>query len=577
MKWMDEIVKKWASGVAHVFLLHGNTGDLVDDGASTVQVALVAKNPLCLSAEAVVMYDRSKGISFPRPSCREAFYRAVGLDVPADGDGDLMLPRDPVGAFRLIERVLLQGRDTGSGVQPLAAVVISHVETLVPAADLASMSAEERTVLVTLRRWAQEPEFVSLGPPVFLVAENLLDVHPGLRSASSRVEPVHVPYPDYGERLGYIESTCAAHGVEVEDAPRIAALTAGLNRLHIGDIILRAKSESLRLDAGLAKARKEEIVRAEFSEVLELVEPQYGFEAVGGMDHVKEFFLRNVIRPLRSGNLRRVPLGVLLPGPPGTGKTLIAGAVAKETGLNCALLNISRMFDRWVGSSERLMEKALECIKALAPCLVIVDEIDQMGLGRENSGDSGVSNRLFRRLLEFMSDTSHRGRIVFVGLTNRPDLLDPALKRPGRFDRKVPVLPPGRDERRDIFRVVFEKYGIACTADLGRAAAATEGYTGAEIEALVLKALEVAEDSGSAVVEDCHLEHALQAYIPTTRDVQAQVRLALAECNDRDLVPPEYRRYLEPQGRPRNGAAYSRGARVLVESPEKEQKGGYGA
>jgi SpoVK/Ycf46/Vps4 family AAA+-type ATPase len=542
MHWLTEIINKWQAGIAHVFLLHGNTADTVD-GVHTVQDILVASG-LCAVVDTVILYDRSKGITFPRPSHRQAFYQTIGLDTPPDGED--MLPTDPVGALRLIGQVLGKTkRIKDDKTAPYATAVISFVETIAPANDISTMNPDDRTVLVTLQTWARDPGFVAVGPPVFLIAENLTDVHPALRSASSRIEAIHIPYPSYEERLEYIKKLSGSQGVRIDDESRAAAMTAGLKRVHIEDIILRARLEDRPVDADLIKLRKDEIVRAEFAEVLELIDPEYGFEAVGGMDHVKDFFRRNVINPIKNGNLRRVPLGVLLTGPPGTGKTLIAQAIAKESGINCASLNLSKIFDKWVGSSERALEKALACIDSLAPVLVIIDEIDQAGLNRTNSGDSGVSNRLFKRLLEYMSDTKRRGKTVFVGLSNRPDLLDAALKRPGRFDRKVPVLPPDAKERADIFRVMFKKYDIPCEADLETFAEAIEGYTGAEIEALVLKALEIAEDEGSPVVLNTHLKRALNAYVPTTRDIQAQVRLALAECNDRDLIPPAYRHLLE--------------------------------
>ncbi len=539
--WYREIADKWASRIAHVFLLHGNTGDTVD-GVNSVEDFLV-KSGLCLQRDVMIRYDRSSGITFPLRSHRENFYRLLGEDAPV-GDDD-MLPREPAAALRLIERVLLSTKDYNGESLPAVAVVISFAETICPANDVSAMSGEDRAVLVTLQRWARDPGFVAVGPPVFLVTENLTDVHPALRSASARIEAIQVPMPSLAERRAFISALAQSQGVAVDDVNQAAAMTAGLKRVHIEDIVLRAKLQDRSVDAELIKARKDEIVRLEFADVLELIDPEYGFEVIGGMEYIKDFFRRNVISPIRNGNLRRVPLGVLLPGPPGTGKTVLASAVAKESGLNCAALNLSKIFDKWVGSSERALEKALTCLDALAPCLVIVDEIDQSGLSRENSGDSGVSNRLFKRLLEFMSDTRHRGRIVFVGLTNRPDLMDPALKRPGRFDRKIPVLPPNEEEREDIFRVMFEKYRIAHKVDLAGAATQTDGYTGAEIEALVLKALEVAEDAGSDVVADEHLAHALDAYVPTTRDIQAQVRLALQECNDKDLLPPAYRAILD--------------------------------
>ena len=275
------------------------------------------------------------------------------------------------------------------------------------------------------------------------------------------------------------------------------------------------------------------------------MDPEKDFNSIGGINHVKQFFVKNVVNPIRTGNLRRVPMGILLPGPAGSGKTILAEALAKESGLNCCALNLSKILGQYVGISERNLERALQCIEALAPTIVIIDEIDQTGLSRSSGGDSGVSSRLFKRLLEFMSDTRHRGKVVFVGLTNRPDLMDPALKRPGRFDKKVPILAPDHEERIAIFEVMFKRYGIEHNiTDFTLAAAQTDGYTGAEIEALVLKATELSEDSDSHQVTDDHMAQALDLYCPTTQDIAHMTKLAVNECNDKSLLPPKYQKEL---------------------------------
>ena len=185
-------------------------------------------------------------------------------------------------------------------------------------------------------------------------------------------------------------------------------------------------------------------------------------------------------------------MGVLMTGPAGTGKSAVAQAVAKESGVNAVSLNLARILGQYVGNSERNLEKALRAIKSLAPTIVFIDEIDQ-SVSRGGSGDSGVSSRIFKRLLEFMSDTGNRGQVVFLAATNRPDLMDAALRRPGRFDKKIPFLIPDAEERLAIFQVMAAKYEMA-----GKPSAAaidsTEGWTGAEIEAAVVKAAELIDD-----------------------------------------------------------------------------------
>ncbi|MGQ9512867.1 ATP-binding protein [Thermodesulfitimonas sp.] len=229
-------------------------------------------------------------------------------------------------------------------------------------------------------------------------------------------------------------------------------------------------------------------------------------------------------------------MGVLLLGSPGTGKSVLAEAVAKESGMNCCSLNVGRLLGSYVGQSEKNLARALECIEALAPTIVFIDEIDQAGLSR--TGDNtGVTNRIFQQLLQFMSETRHRGRIVFLAASNRLDLIDPALKRPDRFDKKVPILAPEAAEREAIFRTFFRKYGIPAESDLNLspAVAATEGWTGAEMEALVLKAWELAGDRPLSARD---LAEALKRYVPSTWGVEEMTALAVAECNDLDLFPP---------------------------------------
>jgi SpoVK/Ycf46/Vps4 family AAA+-type ATPase len=227
-------------------------------------------------------------------------------------------------------------------------------------------------------------------------------------------------------------------------------------------------------------------------------------------------------------------------------------------GVQYADLNLAKITDKWVGSSERNLEKAFTSIRALAPCLVVIDEIDQLGFSRETGDGTGVSSRLFRRLLEFMSDPKIKGQVVFVGITNRPDLLDAALKRPGRFDKKIPILAPGLEQRIEIIKAIFNRYKIKYTLtdeQLSRIAGDTDGYTGAELEALALKMAEVAEDAGREAVEMDDAEYANKVYRPTTQDIEKMTRLALDECNDLDLLPPEWKEKMLKE-KPKRSVSY---------------------
>ena len=181
-------------------------------------------------------------------------------------------------------------------------------------------------------------------------------------------------------------------------------------------------------------ARKKEILEQECYGLIEVIEPGHGFDVVGGMEPVKDI-LNRVAAHVREGRRKQVPMGILFVGPMGTGKSFIAEAFAKESGLSAIKLKNFR--DKWVGSTEANLEKVLNVVEALGEILVVIDEGDR-SIGAGSGGDSGVGSRVIARLKEFMSDTSHRGHIIFVMMTNRPDKLDTDIKRPGRFDLKIP-------------------------------------------------------------------------------------------------------------------------------------------
>ena len=294
----------------------------------------------------------------------------------------------------------------------------------------------------------------------------------------------------------------------------------------------------------LVRARKRDQLAAEYAEVLEVLEPDVDFAAVGGHAQAKAYLRDCVVGPLRAGAAEMVPLGIALLGPPGTGKTLLARALARESGLNCVLLRAEKIKGSLVGESERRLAKALGGIEALAPAIVFVDEIDQRFARGSGGGDGGsaVEANIFARLLEFLSDTAHRGRIVAIAATNRPDLVDPALFRPGRFDTKIPLLPPETAAARaEVLAALLRRAGWSDPDDLALAAVGerSEGWTQAELERAVTRATGLARLRGLEL--GAALAEAVDTLRPATRGIRRMVELALAACDDASLVPERYR------------------------------------
>ncbi|MBP2019731.1 SpoVK/Ycf46/Vps4 family AAA+-type ATPase [Symbiobacterium terraclitae] len=540
--WLEELTFKYRSSIANLFVLHFNVNDYAGPDNRRVRDVVIqdflenpAYAPQGKPRRVVAIYNRAEGITFSRPGMREEFIRILTGERIRPED-DIKLPIAPGQAFALLDKLIYS--------EP-SAVVIEQAETILPMEELASMDQEELRALTFVKKWAGDVRLNRMGSPVVMLAGSLAELHPHLRLASTKIESIMVPLPDLEARQAYIEAMVEKRQLQLAIEPReLANATAGLSRILIEDIGLRAEATGQPITIDFARDRKESLIRAEFGDVLEIAEPRFDFTALGGLTEAKLFAARNIVAPLRTGNYRRVPLGVLLTGPSGTGKSAFFYALVAEAGVNGVKLNFGKILGPYVGLSEQNLEKALLGIESLAPCLVLIDEIDQL-LQRGGGGDSGVQQRLFARMLDFMSNPHNRGRIVFIAATNRPDLMDPALKRPGRFDRKIPFLLPGWAERVAILQAVHRRYGMTGEPDWEEAAHRTHGYTGAELESVVLKAWELAEDAGRGEITQEDIDGALERIRPSTAQVEFMSDLAILECDDKDVLPPEFRDLLD--------------------------------
>jgi transitional endoplasmic reticulum ATPase len=218
------------------------------------------------------------------------------------------------------------------------------------------------------------------------------------------------------------------------------------------------------------------------------------YEDLGGLGAVVERVREVVELPLKNrAAFARLgispPKGVLLSGPPGTGKTMIARAVASETGAHFIAVNGPEIVDRFYGASEQQLRKIFETARVKAPCIIFIDEIDAIAPKREGlSGEKQVERRIVAQLLTLMDGLTGRGEVMVLAATNLPDNIDPALRRPGRFDREIRVAPPDRQGRTEILGVHTRAMPLAPDTDLAALAAATHGYVGADLAALCREA-----------------------------------------------------------------------------------------
>ncbi len=221
--------------------------------------------------------------------------------------------------------------------------------------------------------------------------------------------------------------------------------------------------------------------------------PNVRWEEIGGLESVKEE-LREVLEwPLKYASLlehagARPPKGILLHGPPGTGKTLLAKAVATESRANFITVKGPALMSKWVGESERGVREVFKRAKQAAPCLVFFDEIDALAPVRGAGGESHVTERVISQLLTELDGIEELRGVVVLAATNRLDIVDPALLRPGRFDSLIQLPLPDEAARLEIFRVHTRGKPLARDVDLAALARQSEGRSGAEIEAICRKA-----------------------------------------------------------------------------------------
>ena len=368
-----------------------------------------------------------------------------------------------------------------------------------------------------------------------------------------RRDIVHTLSTDYGLTLDKLKDAEWPRDAVEE----VVTMPAGLNRDEIKKLLAPGAAEpaptaesaaerSRREIDRLISKRKREILERECFGLVEFVEPEHGFEVVGGMDEVKQDLLL-VAANIRDGRVSRVPMGILFTGPMGTGKTFVAEAFAKECGL--PTIKLKNFRSKWVGATEGNLEKILTVIKAIGQVVVIVDEGDRAFGNTDGDGDGGTSSRVIARIKEFMSDTSNRGRILFLVMTNRPDKLDVDLKRAGRLDRKIPFLySQTAEEVENVARAQVRKNKVKTGVDFASIrdgfSKKLVGYSNADVEAVVLLANDTAarEADGDAPVGAEHFLAAAADYFPS-RDVELleyMELLAVFEASSRRLLPAKY-------------------------------------
>lgn len=545
-EWARALARRYYTKTLSTFLLYGSVRDVQPATNAQGQRVFVPlkqflSDELFAARDLVLFYDRSGGIRMGNPQQQRELMRVIEAydQIYATSFASAM-PKDPGRALPLIESFVRSRLGEGRSI----AVVVDYAETIAPAGDATTLSAEDRYSLVTLTKWAQDPQFLAADFSLVLIAENLTELSPRL-TRNAYAASIALELPTEAERHDYIGHRLQGRAIEdVSDIPlgALAQLTAGLSRVQLGRILTEALAGD-RIDSEDLKARKKEIIQAECHGLLEFIEPRHTLDVVAGHSPAKDL-LRATATALRTGQRDVVPMGFLVSGPIGTGKTFLTTCFAGEIGIPCVkFLNFR---SQWQGVTEANLERIFNILRALNPVAVIIDEADAMLGNRDQSGDSGTSARVFGSIAAFMGNTEYRGKIVWFLLTARPDLLPVDLKRQGRAEEHLALFyPESVEERDELFRAMAKKTGTP----LGAASPASlipqnsAPMSGADIEAALVRARARAVADGRSEVTEDDLKATFNDFLPPSYplEIELQTLVAVQECTSRRLLPEKYR------------------------------------
>jgi len=533
--WASELARAYESGAHGQFVLFGNVHDRIAVDDQLISLAGYLENELLKGFQIVLSYDLGNGLLIER-----------GGELISEWGGSRLekLPRLPLDALQYVSHYLRYlgnlralRRDAGRNI----ALIVRGIDHIVPA-DAAGY--EHGSLTSILRDLGSEPPFTELAFTCILIADNLNDVEP-LIANNPQMARIRVPLPDPSslERaLSLLKSRNPAAFAPGVDIKQFSAALVGVTVSAMESLVKIRHHSAEPLGTSDLRSVKKGLVERDSAGLVEFVESTRTLADYHGQDALKQW-LRQDVALWNAGDLKALPMGYLVCGPVGTGKTYLVECLAGEA--EVPVVRLKNFRDRWVGSSEGNLERIFRLVRALGRCMVFIDEADQ-ALGRRDSGsgDSGLSGRLYSMIAQEMSDSGNRGRVLWILASSRPDLIEVDLKRPGRIDVKVPLLPTSTQlESAELVGAIARRYGLQIDpAELrGLEPRMPTLLTPGAAEALIVKAYRqsrTAQATGAKALEAC-----LDGYQdPVPADILAfQMRIAIREATDMAFVPPAFR------------------------------------
>jgi len=544
--WAAQLAELYFSGTTSAFILHGNTDDFFRAGGGDEPrygvLAEFLTEQLFGRWSLVLHYDVGQGLRAFAGRDEKRLKDMVALANKKVGDLS-GLTKDPAATFAVIDRFVRHNIMAAEDDHLSLALIMDHASFVFPAGEPGRLSLQSSSQLVTMLNWAMSPHVKRLNMAFVLIDEKLADLSDGL-AGNPHVATIEVPLPDQKERETFIKAspgaTAGAHLTDFSDfdALELSKLTAGISLTDLNVMIQSARESGRRLDAAAFRALKKRLLERQCRGLLEFIEPKWTLDTVVGHEAAKAR-LREDAALLKRGALDSLPMGYLLCGPVGTGKSFLAQCLSGEIGIPCVILKNFR--SKYVGETEGNLEHVLSVLRAMGPVVVVVDEADAALGSREQDGDSGTSSRVFAMIAAQMGDTAYRGRIIWMLLTARPDLLPIDLKRQGRAEIHIPLFyPTDEQEIRQMFVILARKLGSRLSPDDVPPIPQRGQLSGADIEGMVSRAWRASLLSGADHVTREALNGVVSQFMPSTQGLERELQetAAMLECTDRQFLPP---------------------------------------
>ncbi|MFP5247523.1 MAG: AAA family ATPase, partial [Thermoanaerobaculia bacterium] len=434
--WAERLISLYQSHAANQFLLFGNVNDrFLLDGRTLGSLTEFLSRMILPRFDVVLSYDLGNGVRVEKGG-------EIVTKWPAFKENP-ELPRAPRAATEWLTRFFRYSANLARlGQESFQIGFYMKAAHLVAPALPGALNYDLSALASLMRDWAADDALTRHSLATFLIAENLNDLHPLLVN-HPRAAPIEVPLPSTSQLRDAIALLANEHAsVLSEFAPAYDTLAHQLTGTTLTSVenLLRLKSHAREvLHAKDLVSMRKELVEKDSAGLIEFIESKRTLDDYNAQERLKTW-LRQDIKLWHMNDLQALPMGYLLCGPVGTGKTYLVECLAGEAGV--PVVKLKNFRDKWVGSTEGNLEKIFRLLKGLGRCFVFIDEADQ-ALGKRDAGssDSGLSGRIYGMFAEQMSNPAHRGKIVWILATSRPDLVEVDLKRPGRVDVKIPIFP----------------------------------------------------------------------------------------------------------------------------------------